>query len=495
MNALRKVVARRLVLRLCEVLAVVAVAGCTVGPNYVPPEDSLSATWHSELGDGLTAEPIDPNALASWWTKLGDPQLTNLIERAVAGNLDLATARSRIRESRARRSVARGALFPAFNASGSATSSRTDTNTGPDTTNDVYSASFDAGWELDVFGGIRRSVEAVDADLQASEEDLHDVLVSLLAETALNYVEVRTYQARLASAEASLATQNETYELTQWRSEAGLEDELAMYQARYNLENTRSQIPTLRTGLEEAMNRLAVLLGETPGNLAGELEKREAIPVPPAEVAVGVPADVVRHRPDVRRAERQLAAQTARVGVATANLYPQLTLNGSIGIETLSLRDSSSPRTQTISGGPRLSWAVFDPTVRPNIEVQSALQEQALIQYRATVLSSLEEVEDALVAYAQEQQRRDNLRRATEAAQAAAELAQDKYQAGLIDFSNVLDAERSLLSFQDQLAQSKGTVTSNLIRLYKAFGGGWTSMADAPAPEGRQTASKIGEKP
>jgi multidrug efflux system outer membrane protein len=492
MNALRKTITT-LVLRIYGPLAVVAVAGCTVGPDYVRPKNSLPASWHSKLEDGLTAMPIDPNTLASWWTKLGDPQLSSLIKRAVAGNLDLATAKSRVRESRARRSIARGVLFPTLNAAGSATSSRTDTNTGADTSGQIYSSSFDAGWEMDVFGGARRSIEAANADLQASEENLHDVLVTLLAETALNYVEVRTFQARLAAAEASLTAQNETYELTQWLSEAGLEDELAMYQARYNLENTRSQIPTLRSGLEEAMNRLAVLLGETPGNLAEELEKPQAIPVPPAEVAVGVPADMIRHRPDVRRAERELAAQTARVGVATANLYPQLTLNGSIGLETLSLTNPSSQRSQTVSGGPRFSWAIFDPTVRPNIEVQSALQEQALITYRAAVLGSLEEVEDALIEYAQEQQRRDNLRQAAEAAQAAADLAQNKYQAGLTDFSNVLDAERSLLSFKDQLAQSNGTVTSNLIRLYKALGGGWTSMADTPATIVRRTALRSGE--
>jgi multidrug efflux system outer membrane protein len=486
MNALSKM------LWICVPLLVVA-AGCTVGPDYVRPENSLPGGWHSRLEGGLMENPIDPNTLATWWTRLGDTQLSGLIERAVAGNLDLATARSRVRESRARRSVASGALFPTLNAAGSATSSRTDTNAGPDTSGQVYSANFDAGWEMDFFGGIRRSVEAANADLQASEENLHDVLVSLLAETALNYVEVRTFQARLAAAEASLKTQSETYDLTRWLSQAGLEDELAMYQARYNLENTRSQIPTLRSGLEEAMNRLAVLLGETPGNLAGELEKPQAIPVPPAEVAVGVPADMIRHRPDVRRAERELAAQTARVGVATANLYPQLTLNGSIGLETLSLTEPSSQRSQTVSGGPRFSWAIFDPTVRPNIEVQSALQEQALISYRAAVLGSLEEVEAALIEYAQEQQRRDNLQQATEAAQAAAGLAQDKYQAGLTDFSNVLDAERSLLSFQDQLAQSNGTVTSNLIRLYKALGGGWTSMEDTSAAADRGTVLISGE--
>ncbi len=225
---------------------------------------------------------------------------------------------------------------------------------------------------------------------------------------ALNYVEVRTFQARLTVAEANLEAQNETYQLTLWRYQAGLSDELAVQQARYNLENTRSQIPTLRTGLEEAMNRIAVLLGEQPGKVHGDLEKREPIPVPPLEIAVGVPADMLRRRPDVRRAERELAAQTARVGVATADLYPKLTLSGSIGLEALSLSNLSSSGSWTLSGGPRITWAIFKAgAIRQNIEVQSALQEQALIKYEAAVLSALEEVENALVAYAEEQHRRD----------------------------------------------------------------------------------------
>ncbi len=216
-------------------------------------------------------------------------------------------------------------------------------------------------------------------------------------------------------------------------------------------------------------------------------EKPEPIPVPPAQVAVGIPADVVRRRPDIRQAERKLAAQTANVGVATAELYPKLLLNGSVGLETLSLHNPASSGSWLVSGGPSLSLPIFNTTIRPNIEVQSALQEQALLQYETTVLNALEEVENALVAYAQEQQRRDNLREATAAAQAAAALAQNKYETGLTDFTTVLDAERSLLSFQDQLNQSEGTVTSNLIRLYKALGGGWTSLvAAAAAPVGPQ---------
>ncbi len=461
------------------VLVILVLTGCaTVGPDYVPPKKSVSRDWHTQLKGGLTTGEMDPQALAAWWTTLNDPELSSLIDRAVAGNLDLKKALARVREARARRGVAKADLFPTLDATGSSTWSRSSKDTGTGKTSSLFTTGFDAGWELDIFGSVRRSLEAAGADLQASQEDLRDVLVSLLAEVALNYVQVRTYQARLAFAEANLEAQGETHQLTRWRYQAGLSDELAVQQARYNLESTRSQIPTLRTGLEEAMNRIAVLLGEQPGTEHTELEERKAIPLPPLEVAVGVPADILRRRPDVRRAERQLAAQTAKIGVATADLYPKFTLSGSIGLEALSLSNPSSTGSWTLSGGPKVTWAIFKAgAIRQNIEIQSALQEQYLTAYEAAVLSALEEVENALVAYAKEQQRRQSLSEATQAAQKAVELAQHKYQAGLTDFSNVLDTQRSLLSFQDQLAQSDGTVTSNLVSLYKVLGGGWTSMA------------------
>jgi len=460
------------------VLAILILTGCaTVGPDYVPPDTSVSATWHTQFKGGFTVEEMNPQTLAEWWTTLNDPELSRLIDRAVLGNLDLKKAMARVRESRARRGMAKADLFPTLDATGSANRSRSNKDTGSGKTSDLFAATFDAGWELDIFGGVRRSVEAAEADLQTNYEDLRNVLVSLIGEVALNYIEVRTFQTRLTVAEANLEAQNETYQLTLWRYQAGLSDELAVQQARYNLENTRSQIPTLRIGLEEAMNRLAVLLGEQPGKVHTELEERKPTPVPPLEVAVGVPADVLRRRPDVRRAEREIAAQTARVGVATADLYPKFTLSGSIGLEALSLSNLSSSGSWTLSGGPKITWGIFKAgAIRQNIEAQSVLQEQYLIAYEVAVLSALEEVENALVAYAEEQHRRDDLRKAMEAAKKAVDMAQHKYQAGLTDFSNVLDAQRSLLSFEDQLAQSNGTVTSNLVRLYKALGGGWTSL-------------------
>jgi NodT family efflux transporter outer membrane factor (OMF) lipoprotein len=462
-----------------------------VGPDYVAPQISAPQAWHAELRSGGAAQPADPHVLARWWTTLNDPILTSLIDRAVQRNLDLKKAQARVREARARRGSSQAGLFPTLDATGSATRSRVSGKAS--TAYDAYAVGLDASWEVDVFGGVRRSVEAATADLQASGEDLRNVLVSLLGEVALNYLDARTFQARLAVAEANLAAQNETYELTAIRVQAGLTTALDLEQAKYNLESTRSQIPTLQSGLEEAKNSLAILLGEHPGAVHAELAARQPIPVPPLEVAVGVPADLLRRRPDVRQAERKLAAQTAQIGVATAELYPKFSLVGSIGLSALDLTNLLSATSRAYSIGPSVSWRLFDAgAVRKNIEVQSALQEQALIQYETTVLTALEEVENALVAFVEEQRRREALREASRAAERAVALVQAQYGAGTVDFRSVLDAQRSLLSLQDQLAQSEGSVASNVVRLYKALGGGWTSESgeggrDAGAGAGSPT--------
>jgi len=419
-------------------LAVLILAGCAmVGPDYVPPDTVVSKDWHARLNDGLIAGEIDQQALTTWWTTLNDEDLSSLIARAVNGNLDIKDAHARIHEARARRGAARAGLFPTLEATGSAGWSRSSEDTGTGKTRDFYAAGFDAGWELDLFGGTRRSVEAVEATIQAGQEKLHDVLVSLTAEVALNYIEVRTYQKRLAVTQENLEIQQETYSLIQWRCQAGMDDELAVQQARSSLEAARSQIPTLRTSLEGAMNRIAVLLGEQPGALHEELETCQPMPVVPLEVTVGVPADTLRRRPDIRNAERELAAQTARVGAATADLYPKFTLSGSIGIEALSLGNLITAGSRTFSIGPRILWPIFNAgSIRANIKVQSSIQEQAIIQYESTVLSALEEVENALTAYGEEQIRRRSLNEAANAAKQALELARYKYQTGLIDLNH-----------------------------------------------------------
>lgn len=466
------------------VVALLLLSGCvTVGPDYVPPEQTAAEKWHTEPGNGLIAAPLDRQALADWWTTLNDPLLTDLIELALADNHDLRLARARIRETRAQRGISVSEAFPTIDASGTFRRSRSSEGTGSGSEMNLYNLSFDASWELDLFGGIRRSVEAAQAELEASQEDLRDVLVSLLAEVALNYVEVRSFQTRLSIATANLMLQAETHDITRWRYEAGLTSQLDVEQSLFNLEQTRAELPTLRTGLAQATNRLAVLLGRNPGFVQGRLAEDKPIPVTTIDVAIGVPAEVLHRRPDIRRAERQLAARTAQIGVATAELYPHLSLSGSIGLETLSAGQLFTAKSQTHGGGPGFSWNIFAAgRVRQNIAVQNALQEQALLSYEAAILTALQEVENSLTAYANEQLRRKSLSAAAQAAERAVELARDQYASGLIDFQTVLESQRTLLSLQSSLTISDGQVTSNLISLYKALGGGWTDLEPIEGP-------------
>jgi len=459
--------------------------GCaTVGPDYRPPQTQVSPAWSSSLEGGLTSQ-IDPRQLAAWWTTLNDRELTALIGQAVAGNRDLKKAAARVREARARRGLSKADLYPTLDASGSATRSRESASSGSGTTVDYFATGLDASWEIDLFGGVRRNIESKEADLAAAGEALRDTLVSLTAEVATNYVDLRTAQGRFGLTEASLKSLEETYNLTLFKFKAGLGDELAVQQARYNLESTRSQLPTLRTSIAEAKNRLSILLGEQPGSLDKRLNATAPIPACPASVAVGIPADILRQRPDVRQAERQLASQTAQIGVATAELYPKLKLSGSIGLQALTLGGLFNNSNGTSSGSAGLSWRVFDAgAIRRNIEIQTALQEQYLQAYEAAVLTAMEEAENAIGAYAQEQQKRRSLAEAVKAAETAAELAQIKYRAGLSDFATVLETERSLLTYRDQLLQSEGTIVSNLIKLYKALGGGWQADASQSGKRG-----------
>jgi NodT family efflux transporter outer membrane factor (OMF) lipoprotein len=458
--------------------------GCAaVGPDYVRVEPAAPATWHSELHGGLTAGQAESDELARWWLVLQDPQLAALEERAVAGNLDLKAAQARIREARALRGSSRAGFFPTLDTAASASKSRSSENSGTGTERELYSAGFDASWELDVFGGVRRSEEAAQADLEATRENLRDLQVSLLAEVALNYVELRTFQLRLEVSRANIASLQQSYELNQSRYRAGVIGELPVQESLRLLESTRSLVPALETGLDAVKNRLAVLLGERPGSLHQALAATQPLPSLPISVAIGIPAETLRRRPDVRRAERLLAAQTARIGVATAELYPQFRLSGSLGLEALSVGELFQSASKTWGIGPSVKWNLFDAgAIRSNIQIQNARQEQALVQYESSVLRALEEVENALVVYAKEQLRRDSIARAAAAAARAAELAQDQYQAGLVNFNNVLDAQRSLLALRDELARSDGTLISNFVRLYKALAGGWLPMPPAEKP-------------
>lgn len=457
-------------------LLAAASGGCTVGPDYAAPDFAVPAAWQGAMPPGLAGSEENRQRLADWWTTFDDPQLSGLIEKAISGNLDLKQAQARVREARARRQSSESGLLPTLDAAASGTSTRGSEETGKGIRAELYNAGFDARWELDIFGGVRRDVEAKEADLAATREDYNGALVSLAAETALNYVEMRVSQTQLAVAEENLRTQAESYDLANWRFQAGQATGLDLEQAGYNLENSRAQLPDLQTALAASGNRLAVLTGLYPGDLSAFLNERREIPVPPREIALGVPADLLRRRPDLRRAERQLAAQTARVGVATAELYPKLTLSGAIGLEALTGSKLFATSAAKNSAGIGLSLPIFNAgALRANIEIQDALQEQALLHYEAVLHVAVEETENAMVAFVQEQQRHAALAEAAAAAQNALDLAVSNYQAGRSDFRDVLESQRALFSFRNQVAVSRGRIVTNLIRLYKALGGGWDS--------------------
>jgi NodT family efflux transporter outer membrane factor (OMF) lipoprotein len=471
-------------------LLIMFISGCiTVGPDYKKVEPDSPEKWQSFMENGLTTKNVDNESLAEWWSILGDKALVELEKLAAEGNLDVKIALSRIRETRAMRGIERARLFPTLNLNGTFEERRDSenmvkgsqknfsNNMGDDY--EYYMADFDSGWEIDIFGGLRRSIEAAQAELESTFADFNDILITLMSEVALNYIEMRTFETRISIIKKNIATQLKTYELNKSKYSAGLIDALALEQSLRNLEQSRSQIPPLETGLVASKNRLAVLTGKKPGELDPLLKEYNPIPSIPAEVAVGIPAETLRRRPDIRRAERLLAAQTARIGVAVADLYPKFHLLGTIGLESISSDDFWDKGSRFWTVGPSLSWNIFQGgAIRQNIKVQTERQKQALSTYESTVLKALEEVENALTSYAKEQNRNMFLDRAVKAAEKTEYLAMDQYKAGLVDFYNVLDAQRSLLDLQDQLMQSRGDMVANLARLFKALGGGWKYADD-----------------
>lgn len=465
--------------------------GCMlVGPDYRTPATTLPDKWSTGPGPHTTTAAMTPELSSHWWTALNDPLLSAFMEQARTNNLDVRQAEARLRQARAQRGAAQAGLFPTLEANASAARNRSREINGERATTDLFLNGLDAAWELDVFGKNRRALEAANATLQASQEEVNAVRVSLFAEVALNYVDIRALQLRISLAETNLASLAETCDITHWRYEAGLTTQLDLERARVSLERTRAALPLLQTSLAQACHRLAVLLGEPPGALKDTLAPVRAIPIPPDTIAVGIPAEVLRQRPDVRRAERKLAAQTAQIGVAKAAQYPDFNLIGSIGLESLTLENLYASGADTAQAAVKAGWTLLDfGRTRRNIEVQTALQAEVLGQYEAAVLAALEDVENALVAFANEQDRRDALKKAMAAGQNAFVLARHQYTSGLVDFQAVLDTQQALLAVQDQLAASEGAVTADLVRLYKALGGGWTPL---PATTAQNT---IGDNP
>jgi NodT family efflux transporter outer membrane factor (OMF) lipoprotein len=470
---------RRYLCALLTIFAAIAVTtGCGVRRPYEAPVPTAPAAWSAPAP---VAESADAESMSRWWETFGDDQLTALVRRAVEGNRDVRTAMSRVREARATTRSARTQLWPSADAGGSARASGTGNEAGIAGVTGLYTLSIDASWEIDAFGAIRSTIDAASATADARAADLQDVLITLTADVALNYIDIRSLQRRLELTQSNVDLQQETLELTQFRAQAGLATDLDVQQALSNVESTRAQIASLEGQVAQSIHAIAILLGRPPAELNAEFTAPAPIPEAPIEATLGVPADALRRRPDVRSAERQLAAQFAQVNAARADLYPSFRLAGSIGLESLSLATLLVPGAQFWNVGPSVSTRLFDRRqLREDLVVQSERQEQAARSYETVVLLALQEVEDSLTSLAQEQVRRGHLAAAANAAQQAADLSLQLYNAGLRDFRDVLDSQRSLLTLQDSLASSDTLVSSDLVRLFKALGGGWSAAAMLP---------------
>jgi NodT family efflux transporter outer membrane factor (OMF) lipoprotein len=466
------------------ILGLILAAGCAVGPNYHAPQTAMPAAF-SPSSDASIAATNPALTLAEWWTVFNDEQLNALIREAASSNLDIRVAQSRILEAKALRGITRSSLFPQVNAGGDYSRSRFSEHSlagqqllesGQPLENNSFSTGMDMNWEIDVFGGRRRALEAAQADVEATVESSRAVRVSILAETGLSYFDLRGAQKELVVTRENLRLQQRTLALTKDRVHAGLANELDAVRAEAQVENTRALIPLLEEKEQRAIHRLGVLLGRQPAELETQLTAVSPIPDTPPRVPVGLPSDLLRQRPDIRQAERQLAAANARIGVATADLFPKFYLTGAAGLQSIDASDFFDGGSRFWSLGPSMNWPIFTAgRIRQNIKVQNARQEQALLAYEQTVLTSLEEAENGLVAFGKEQEHFQALTESEQANDRAAHLADERYRSGLVDFLDVLEAQRSLLVAQDELARSEQTLGQNLVRLYKALGGGWNN--------------------
>ncbi len=498
---------------MAALLTATLLGGCTMGPRFQPPDWASPASWFSGPREPVrppesvtVAEPVDP----SWWKLFGDPELTRLEERVAAQNLDVQVAGIRLAESRAQLGVARASAFPTLNANASYTREQASNNgffslannstgssgnassangasgnsTGGIVTHglapfDIWQGGFDASWELDLWGKVRRSVESATATAEAADEARRAALLSSLAEVARDYIQLRGTQEQLRIARENVKTAQESLKLTQERAAGGVTTDLDVANASAQLRTTLAQIPTLEQQEAQGMNALSLLLGQPPNALRQDLQTARPVPPVPSRVPVGVPSELARRRPDIREAEAQLHAATADIGVAVANFYPSLTLNGSFGLQALQLNHAFDLGSNQFAVGPGLTIPIFQGgQLRSTLLLRKAQQQEAAVNYQKTVLQAWHDVDNALTAYQAEQARRDELIQAVAENRKALVLAQSRYQQGVADFLTVLDAQRSLLAAELQLADSTTTVSSNLVALYKALGGGWE--ADMP---------------
>jgi NodT family efflux transporter outer membrane factor (OMF) lipoprotein len=475
--------------RVFTLFAALLLSGCpAVGPDYKPPEMPVPGQWTETAAvTGPHAEQPD-----QWWKAFNDPVLDKLISDAIASNLDLKLALERVKDARALRSATIAAGLPSLDARSNV--SRRFNNTSSPTSQtgtspvgggfgignqyvNIFQMGFDAQWELDFFGGVRRAVEAADATIDVEVENSRDVLVTLLGDVARNYIELRANQRLIAITRENLQAQQETLELTQIRQQSGLASMLEVAQSQAQAATTEAQLPNYETAAKQSIHALSVLLGKEPGALVVHLEQQGVIPIVAANVITNLPSELLQRRPDIRRAERQLAVANASVGVATAELYPKINLAAFIGLQNTTISDFT-PIGKSWSTAATLTMPIFNwGKLNANIRSKKAQFEQAFLTYQSTVLSAFKEVEDALIAYSKEQERHKSLAKAVAANRLAIQLANERYQKGLTSFLDVLFSQATLYQAQSSLVSSESQLSSNLIALYKSLGGGWETEA------------------
>jgi NodT family efflux transporter outer membrane factor (OMF) lipoprotein len=468
------------------------ISGCTmVGPDYVKPSAPDPKEWLDSTDPKIESKAAD---FSAWWTVFNDPMLNTLVNSAYQQNLTLQVTGIRILEARAQLGIAVGNQYPQTQQGfGDATVEKTSRNLPNAISAErfayVYDVGFDAAWELDFWGKFRRAVQAGVADLQASIADYDDNLVFLTSEVARTYINLRTFEERLAVARANTKIQTESLRLAQAQFDAGAVTELDVFQSRALLRSTEATIPGFESEIRQAKNALAILLGKLPGEIDAMLAGPGRIPQMPAEIAVGIPAELLRRRPDIRLAERQLAAQSAQIGVAKADLFPRFSLFGSIGYTTAGstnppqsnnagLSDMFKNKSFGYSAGPSITWDLFNyGRITNSIRVEDARFQELAVDYENTVLQAVQEVEDAMIAYLRTQDQVAFLADAVEAYKSSVDLSTLQYKEGLVDFQRVLDAQQNLVQQQDNWVVTTGDVGLSLISLYKALGGGWEMRA------------------
>lgn len=472
---------------LLAIAPTLAITGCKVGPDYKTPKLDAPDAWLTSLASNFTPAK---NAGIEWWKHFGDPTLDRLIELAHDGNLGIRGALHRIEAARATFGQTKGDRWPkidataAYRRSGSSENGLNDRVAGFQFQDrSLWSVAGELTWELDVWGRVRRLNEAVRADVEVSIEDFRDLLVILQATIATTYVDTRLLQSRIAITRSNLEIQERAVKLAESRQKAGLANEIDVTQARVTMRSTESQLPRFRAALRASLNRLAVLTGKRPGEVDALIGPNAVVPVPPDRIGIAIPADVLRQRPDIRRAERRLAAATARIGVKTADLYPKFTIFGTLGFESVRFDDLIDKDSKMFSVGPSLRWPIWHAgRIKNAIRVEDEKANEALATYEDTVLKALEDVENALFGHLEEKRRRTSLAAAVRAAARAVTLSMDLYESGEIDYLRVIEAQREQLRLQDLEAEARARIAATAVSLYRALGGGWRVKPEAPVP-------------